>query len=426
MAASVAAGVSLSKAWTGSLQWEGVQNMTPLPHKGLKATKYPGVTKLSDGRWLVLKTWIDPNTGRRIYRRQVVTGTVEDALKVRASLRGQEKNESAQSRPRFKGFVEEWLKRHKAKIEGSTHERYTADVANLNVEFGDWWVDSITYDELERWQSEMSALRTEKGAPQYAPATINGWHRTMRLVLDVAVRRRLLPENPARALSTLPEGRTKGARGTSLSAAHLRAFIDAIPKCVADETLAADVGRGVYVYAWTGMRAGEIIALSWSDVVDGEFCVEHSVWRGQRKTDKTDDPRRITVAGPLVDILEEQRRWLLTSQHAGLASGLVFPANPHQARAGATRRKGDLLWFRSQTTFQDAIAAVCAKADVPRVTPHALRRTFEDLTREAGVEQLVRRAIHGWRSERAQGIYATVRREERDAAASAVVKLVLG
>ena len=62
---------------------------------------------------------------------------------------------------------------------------------------------------------------------------------------------------------------------------------------------------------------------------------------------------------------------------------------------------------------------------MPRVSAQGLRRTFEDLLREAGVEQLVRRAVAGWRSEKAQGIYATVRREDRDAAADAVLKLVL-
>jgi len=36
--------------------------------------------------------------------------------------------------------------------------------------------------------------------------------------------------------------------------------------------------------------------------------------------------------------------------------------------------------------------------------------------REAGVDQLVRRALAGWRSEKAQAIYATVNKDERDAA----------
>ena len=46
--------------------------------------------------------------------------------------------------------------------------------------------------------------------------------------------------------------------------------------------------------------------------------------------------------------------------------------------------------------------------------------------RKAGVDKLVRRAVAGWRSEEAQAIYATVKDEEREAAAQAVVDLVFG
>jgi integrase len=391
----------------------------PIRTSGASSTRHPGITRLDDGRWLVLKTWIDPKTGSRKFRRKVVTGTLDDAQRVRASLRGAEKSGPEQSRPKLREFADAWLKRHESKLEKSTFERYTADVANLNVEFGDWWVDAIDYDALEKWQGEMTAAT-------YANATINGWHRTMRLILDVAVRRRLLASNPARELVALSEGRTKGARGTSLSASQMRDFLDGIEKAVAGNKITQDMGRALVALAWTGARLGEVLALRWTDDVDGELRIERTVWRGHEKEGKTDDPRRVTIVEPLRTALDEQRKWLLTTQHKGLSSGLVFPGNLKQAKAGASRRKGELLWYRSQSTLQGAVREVCKVAKTPRITPHSLRRTFEDLLREAGVEQLVRRAMAGWRSERAEGIYATVKREERDAAAGAMIKLVLG
>ena len=66
------------------------------------------------------------------------------------------------------------------------------------------------------------------------------------------------------------------------------------------------------------------------------------------------------------------------------------------------------------------------EARITDISGHSLRRTWENLLRAAGVDQLVRRALAGWRSEKAQAIYATVAREERDAAGSAVVSLVEG
>ena len=63
---------------------------------------------------------------------------------------------------------------------------------------------------------------------------------------------------------------------------------------------------------------------------------------------------------------------------------------------------------------------------IPPISPQSFRRTLENLLREAGVQQLVRRALAGWRTEKAQGIYASVDRGKRDAAGEAVVRLVMG
>ncbi len=85
------------------------------------------------------------------------------------------------------------------------------------------------------------------------------------------------------------------------------------------------------------MREGEALALKWTNYANGELFVERSVWRRIGKVTKTDDPRRVAVE-PLAVILEEQRRWLLESQHPGLESGLIFPASPKHARAAAKKR----------------------------------------------------------------------------------------
>ncbi len=72
------------------------------------------------------------------------------------------------------------------------------------------------------------------------------------------------------------------------------------------------------------------------------------------------------------------------------------------------------------------LRAVVAKAGVRPISPHSFRRTYENLLRKAGVDQLVRQSIAGWRTDTAQAIYATVDRSERDDAAKAITELVLG
>jgi integrase len=83
-------------------------------------------------------------------------------------------------------------------------------------------------------------------------------------------------------------------------------------------------------------------------------------------------------------------------------------------------------WYRTPAVLNKPLERIADAADVPQIFPHSLRRTWENLMRQAGVDQLVRRAVAGWRTEKAQEIYASVDRGERDAAAAAMVGFVRG
>ena len=124
-------------------------------------------------------------------------------------------------------------------------------------------------------------------------------------------------------------------------------------------------------------------------------------------------------------VLNEQRRWLLEKQHPALSTELMFPANPKQARAGQAWREADeVSWFRSETVLDAPLRKVVKAAGITPISLHSLRRTYENLLRKAGVDDLVRRSMAGWRSSEAQRIYATIDPEERQAAAKAFVALV--
>ena len=126
-------------------------------------------------------------------------------------------------------------------------------------------------------------------------------------------------------------------------------------------------------------------------------------------------------------MLDDQRRWLLTSQHPGLASGLVFPADPsHAERARVKRDDTEVCWFRTDSVLDKPLRKVVAEAGVPRITPHSFRRTYENLLRQSGVDDLVRRSVAGWRTNQAQEIYAGIAPEERAAAARRLEAMVTG
>jgi hypothetical protein len=58
-----------------------------------------------------------------------------------------------------------------------------------------------------------------------------------------------------------------------------------------------------------------------------------------------------------------------------------------------------------------------------RLTPRGMRRTFQDLAREAKVHDVVTRAISGHQTERMQQHYSTAKREEMRTAVAKVISL---
>jgi hypothetical protein len=71
--------------------------------------------------------------------------------------------------------------------------------------------------------------------------------------------------------------------------------------------------------------------------------------------------------------------------------------------------------------FRDVTRAL--KWDL-RVTPRAMRRTFNDLARKAKVHDLVTRSISGHLTERMQRHYSTAQREEMLTAVGRVVSFL--
>lgn len=382
-----------------------------------KPTRVPGIWQDGPGRFLVRARWTDPRTGRR-RKREGMAATFAEAVSLKERLAGGDDRARRPSRKRFADYAEQWLSAHGGRLAPSTRSRYVVALAHASVQFGQFYVDSIRPADVRSW-----ILKKARGC---ASSTVNGWLRVLRQALDDAVGDGVLAVNPARAVRSIPERRTGGRRGTALSIEEFRRFLQTV-ESLSGNGVSEDVARLLLVIAWTGLRKGEALALRWSDLVDGELRVTRSVWRRREKATKTDDPRRIAVVEPLAEVLDEQRRWLVGSQHPGLASGLMFPASPGHAKAGARRRAvEELSWYRSSSVLDEPLERVVEAADIPPISPQSLRRTSENLLRMAGVDQLVRRALAGWRSEKAQAIYASVDRRERDAAAAAVVGLVMG
>jgi integrase len=330
----------------------------PIKQGRLKKTGVPGIRQDGPNRFLVRIDWTDEKTGRR-RKREAVAASLSEAVALREQCQSGGQASAKPSRTRFADYGERWIVSVRNRLAPSTQERYLTSVVHLSTReaFGDYWIDAIGVGDIRRWR--------DKSVGVFAPATVNSHLRVLRLVLEDAMGDKLIEANPARSVKALSEGRTRGKRGNSLYVDEFRRFLVAIEQLKPRterrsrkaKEISRDLARLLVTLAWTGMRKGEALALHWTDYANGELFVQRSVWRRIGKVTKTDDPRRIAVVEPLAVALEEQRRWLLETQHPGLESGLIFPASPKHARAAAKKRGSDeVCWYRSPSVLDDPLA----------------------------------------------------------------------
>lgn len=225
---------------------------------------------------------------------------------------------------------------------------------------------------LDRFYVSISVGR--RGRP-LSPSTIRRVHAVLRSALNTAVKRRLIPYNPADHVELAPEN-PKRARPWSVREA--RTFLEA----TRDDRLAA-LYRLLLV---TGMRRGEAVGLRWQDVdLDGRclFVVQQITeirGRGVVGKPKTKRGSRvIPIDDGTVDVLRRHQQVQQLERLAGgdawTDSGLVF-----------TRPDGSPLRPEYVTRHFQKLGA---QLGLPAIRLHDLRHTNASLSLTAGVDMKV-------------------------------------
>lgn len=362
-----------------------------------------GVRRLGPGRWEVRARVTDPKTGRSKETRRVVQAdSVEAAIAARVALE-QELTAAptcSTSRLRLADYATLWLARRAPRLRASTQERYVSSLAHAIEALGPYYLDSLTPADVDLWLSRM--------AREHSPATVNGWLRVLRSCLRDAVAELGIPDPTAR-VRALPEG--QGTR-QALTAPELAALLEHVQE--------HDSGHYplLLTLSLTGLRWGEATALRWEDLdrEHGVILVRRAHWRGRVGPTKSGKSRVVPMPQVLWEALQSRRVALLREQDTGLAEGWVFAVQGRQGVALAAPSS----WAKCLPKWLHA----CGISRT--ITPHSFRRTFVDLLRQAGVDQVTRRAIVGHAGEAVHERYSTVGAGEAQQAAEAVLRVIGG
>jgi integrase len=198
--------------------------------------------------------------------------------------------------PPFADVCAEWLRHgeRERQLKRSTLIDYHATVASrLLPAFGPRPVDAITAQDLETWRQELLELG------ELSHRTINKLLMVMGAVLERARQRGLITDNPARHVPKLKE------RPYDDLEFYEPEEVRELARAAASETDATIF----LLLAFSGLRRGEALALTWRDVdFDREVIRVRANWsHGQLVTTKGDRVRSVPLVPQLADPLRVLR-----------------------------------------------------------------------------------------------------------------------
>lgn len=422
---------------------------TPMPRKKkleARHTGHKGVYQLTDGRYQIRFTAVSPKTGKVVYRKAVLPeGTtlgqaIDELVQRQEELRQGQSDVSLQAtrtrrRVTLRDYAAEWLQR-RSLAEGYTWRTHNAHAAALAHHIlpllGDYYMDSLTRADVEAWvgwagtrrkqiqrqrqfKSEKDREQAQMQMPLCSLETRKGWWRVLRVLLKDAHADGLLEADityrisgPKKRKEDVPRREVRTLDSLELTRL-LQVFAEHYTERYAE----------IVVLGVTGMRSGELWALHWSDLeldakAGGRITVRASVQNHKDCGDtKTKAPREIPIPGWVCQVLLEHRRAMVQRQAPGLDKGIVFPS-----LTGGHRTRGSL---------RGAFLGAVKRAQIQqRVTPQVLRRTFNTLMLEAGVDRIVLRSMMGHCSEEMTERYAGVGLEAKAQAQATLITPLVG
>ena len=451
----------------------------------MQKTKYPGVWRLPSGGYHLRTSAIDLRTGRLLTRkRNLPTATLAEAIQEVARLRQIAKAGGTvrdPKQPTLSDFVRSWLEIHLPRMTSDLAKARYTEALDLHVlpDLGAFYVDQIRDHDLEAW---LVKSRKDRHGGKYSPHTVNGWWRVLKMVMQAVARKHYLPD-PTVGVKPLPLPQRENEN--SLTPGELRTFLDAAKRLYPqwhtfivlgftlgmrpgelrplrwDDDVDLDAGtltirrsqRRSYVGP-TKTKRVRIISLP-AALVDllraHREVMKGSAGFGQLAFPPIGGPgvvvgsKRLQQFAKLIDLPPRKVRALRWDADIDLATRVVATAGEGEvtlsAEVAATLQErrdgmkgfasaGNLLFpsekggFVTPSCLDKPFRRIAEAAKIKKlITPRGMRRTAQDLSRLAGVNDLVTRAVSGHSDITMQELYSTIRGEEMRKSLAAVVQL---
>jgi integrase len=259
-------------------------------------------------------------------------------------------------------FETEWKPNARLRLRNSSMRIYEYNLEkHVLPGFGEVPVRDLSRGHIE---SCLSSLRQEG----YAVSTLRSVRAALSTVLEAAVSRQLISDNPAHGLR-IREADSKPER-RFYRQADIRRLLEKL-----DEPC-----RSVVVIAvLTGLRIGEILALRWKrvDLLNQALEVAETFSSGEFGPPKTRSSRRvIPMSATLVGTLKHLRPTGCNPESLVFSTRGGVPLNP-------------------KNLYNRQLAPACDRIKLPRISWHSFRHTHATLLHETGESLKTAQALLG-------------------------------
>lgn len=341
--------------------------------------------------------WVARYYDRAGVRRKATGKTVTEALARRdAALAGVDRAETVGA------FLDWWVTVHlerrvrAGRIQPGTADGYGRWLRHVPAWLRQLPLVDVGVEDIETWMDELERATSAKTGRPLSRRSLQAAHASLRLAFSQAVRTGRIERNPCELVSAPTP---KPSRKAVLEPGQVPAFVEA---CGSER-----LGGMWLVALAAGLRPGEAAAIPVTavDVDAGTVAIRRSLRRERRQWvwGPTKTHAEATYRLPPFAVEAVRRRLADRDLERSLAGGVWRDAelvDEHGAPVTVP-----LLWCREDggplapNVAARALARICARAGLPRLTPHALRHSAASLLIAEGhdlatVQKLLRHTRH--------------------------------
>lgn len=260
-------------------------------------------------------------TGKRKWVTKRGFATKREALKWEKSFMDRLSGSTDMS---FKDFVTVYLEDRSPRLKDSTLDTKNNIIqTKLIPYFGEKKLREITSNDVLHWQNELLKYRDPVTGKAYKPSFLKTIHNQLSAIFNHAVRYYHLEENPACKAGNM--GTDQGIKMKFWTQEQYKLFSFAIM----DDLMAFYCFEVLY---WSGIREGELLALTPKDVdlKNGIITISKTYHRAKKQdiitTPKTLKSNRVV---PIPEFLQEELKEYMQSCYDMNDSDRLFPVSKH-------------------------------------------------------------------------------------------------